>query len=163
MKVTSSQSYVNDLLWKVIVLCLNRARSSCSMNDEPILRIPMSPYITWWQENFHQGGHLANSKTLSCMCNPKPLIHCLIRVTPRKAYSCVDQSSLSQYPDQQPLDPPVGVLSIGLENTMIWQSFDIPASTHLGTNVVFMLDGHVEITWGNMWKYLVFSTSDFLT
>ena len=36
-----------------------------------------------------------------------------------------------------------------------------PASTRRGTHVIFMLVGHVEITWGNMWKCLVFSTADF--
>ncbi len=38
-----------------------------------------------------------------------------------------------------------------------------PASTRRVTDVVFMSVGHVEITWWNMLKCLVFSTSVFLT
>ena len=42
-------------------------------------------------------------------------------------------------------------------------SWYYPASTRRGTDVIFMLVCHVEITSGNMWKCLVFSTSDFLS
>ncbi len=37
----------------------------------------------------------------------------------------------------------------------------LPASTRRGTDVVLMSVGHVEITWWNMLKGLVFLTSDW--
>ncbi len=47
--------------------------------------------------------------------------------------------------------------------SFILESVSTPASTRHGTDVVFMLVGQVEITSGNMWKCLVFSTSEPLT
>ena len=47
-----------------------------------------------------------------------------------------------------------------LQSYSLW---DHPASTRRGTDVIFMWVGHVEITWWNMLKCLVFLTSAFLT